>query len=182
MKNTGRSFAEALRFHRQQAKLTQKALARMCGISRTYVVMLEKAEAPPPSDEVIANLEKNLDLERHFLRSIAHFERCPKDIQKKVELLSEELLASRRKNRKLLKALVLAMAEASSANDGLREKLAEIAARDENIRDILEFSSSQKTSPENLIQAISDLMDENVAGEIQNIPEQIEPLSKQGYS
>ena len=182
MENARRSFAEALRFYRHEAGLTQKALARMCGISRTYVVMLEKAEAPPPSDEVIANLEKSLDLDQHCLRSMAHFERSPQDIQKNIQLLSEEILTTRRQNQKLLAALLVAMVGACSSNDELKEKLNEIARGNENMRRLLDLSSLRKTSAGAIIQAVSDFIHENPPDEIKKIPEQIERISKQGYS
>jgi len=79
--NRDESFGDALRRLRMESHLTQKDLAELSGISRTYIIMLEKGKAPAPSDEVSLALEKALHIPEGTLRDIAHLERTPADVR-----------------------------------------------------------------------------------------------------
>ncbi len=117
------SFREALRRYRAEAHLTQKDLAELSGISRTYIIMLEKGKAPAPSDAVTKALEKALHIPEGGLLDIAHLERTPADVRSRLERASEELAKSVQEKEQLQEALLLCLTHQSFWETGAARQL-----------------------------------------------------------
>lgn len=63
MPNTG----DLLRLKRLEKKYTLEMTAKMVGVSINYISKLEKSENSNPSDEIIVNLARVLDLDEDYL-------------------------------------------------------------------------------------------------------------------
>jgi len=75
------TFGETVRRWRKRVGLTQKELAEACGVSRNYLVMIEKGSAAPPSDRVIDALERALGIGQGQLAWVAHLQRAAQDVR-----------------------------------------------------------------------------------------------------
>lgn len=62
-----RNIGELLRLKRLEKKYTLEATAKLVGVSINYISELEKGNRSNPSDEVIVNLAKVLDLDEDDL-------------------------------------------------------------------------------------------------------------------
>ena len=132
MRETPRNkFGDLLKKLRLEAHLTQKDLAARSGISRTYVIMLEKSEAPAPSDQVTQALENALGVSRGTLLDVSHLERSPRDVQERLASLEAEVSSERERREGLESLLIEAVVEGSfqltetSAAQRFREALRE---------------------------------------------------------
>ena len=163
------SFAQALRRYRKLAKATQKALARMCGISRSYKIMLEKADAPPPSDPIIIKLENSLGLPQNTLMTLAHLERSPRDIRNKIEFLSDEMLTIKEQKKQLAAALLTALMAIYTNNDYVRQKCSDIINGNETLRSFFNPAGSKDFSLEKLSNYVSDFIKESASSRIEEI-------------
>ena len=100
------SFGQVIRDLRRKQGLTQAQVAEATGVSRNYIVMLEKGTSPPPSDECIRRLEKALGVPKNHLRDIGHFERAPKDLRSKLTSLEKSLAQERAAKQEYLTAFL----------------------------------------------------------------------------
>jgi len=99
-------FAAAIRSRREARGLSQSELARLCGLTPSYISLLESRKKPPPSDEVVDKLAAALDVDRRVLLDLAHIERTPSDVRRKLRRLEGGLKRQNRLNRKLLDEVV----------------------------------------------------------------------------
>ncbi len=97
-----KDFAYWLRVGRERAGLNQAQLASKVDQSSSYISMLESRKKPPPSDEVVRKLALALDIEEERLLEVAHIERTPPDIQRKVIDLGHALAAQNQSRKTLL--------------------------------------------------------------------------------
>src|SRR5690349_13401530 len=89
---TSSTFAEFLRSGRERAGLTQAALAEKCGLTGSYISLLESGKKPAPSDRVVKRLASVLSLDAGAALEVAHLERAPEDIRRTLERLRKQAL------------------------------------------------------------------------------------------
>jgi SOS-response transcriptional repressor LexA/DNA-binding XRE family transcriptional regulator len=123
------SFGETIRHLRREKDLTQAQVAEATGVSRNYIVMMEKGTSPPPSDECIRRLEKALGVPRNHLRDIGHFERAPKDLRSKLTSLEKSLAQERAAKEEYLTAFLTYILGRFVMPSGLGRRLREIFSK-----------------------------------------------------
>jgi SOS-response transcriptional repressor LexA len=97
------SIGQIIRNRRKELGLTQDQLARRIDISKPYLSNIETgAVSNPPSDTVLANMERVLEIGAGELRHLAHLERTPSDIRQEHEDLSAEVRKLRGMFRQLI--------------------------------------------------------------------------------
>jgi len=94
------TFADFLRAGREQAGLTQAALAAKCRLTGSYISLLESGKKPAPSDRVVKRLAAALSLPPEEALEVAHIDRAPEDLRRALERLRgqamrEQLLRER---------------------------------------------------------------------------------------
>lgn len=99
-----KDFAYWLRAGRERAGLTQAQLAAAISQSSSYVSMLESRRKPPPSDEVVRRIADALEIEEERLLEVAHIERTPPDIQRKILSLQGQVTRGKTLLERLLPA------------------------------------------------------------------------------
>jgi transcriptional regulator with XRE-family HTH domain len=102
-------FAATLRAVRARMDLSQAEVAKRAGLTASYLSMLESRRKPPPSDAVVKRLARALDLEPSFLLEIAHLERTPEDIRRRMAGLRRSLETEKEVSRKVLRGPFLEM-------------------------------------------------------------------------
>jgi phage repressor protein C with HTH and peptisase S24 domain len=108
------SFGEFVRHRRLELKLTQDQVAARTGISKPYLSNIETGRTKnPPSDRVLALLERVLDFSKGTLRNMADDLRTPMDVRQKVEILAAEV----EKLRGVLKGLLTKRPGGAKAKD-----------------------------------------------------------------
>lgn len=118
------NFGDILRKRREELGLTQDALALLAGISKPYLSNIETGRAKnPPTDRVLAELEKHLQMAAGELTRLAHLARTPCDVLQEHETLSAENV----KLKKLLSELLQKSPGSSAAN------LHEVLTKHENL-------------------------------------------------
>ncbi|MHC4470298.1 MAG: helix-turn-helix domain-containing protein [Planctomycetota bacterium] len=95
-------FADFLKEARERAGLTQTELAEKAGLTGSYISILESRKKPPPSDPVLKRLARALRVAESKLLEVAHLDRSPEDIRKKIRALDRHLRLEKRLTRKLL--------------------------------------------------------------------------------
>jgi SOS-response transcriptional repressor LexA len=97
------ALGQIIRQKREQLGLTLEQVSRQVGFSKPYLSTVETGRVRnPPSDRLLAALEKALDFEPGLLRHIAHVERLPQDIRRQYEAAEAE----NEKWRQLIRTLV----------------------------------------------------------------------------
>jgi SOS-response transcriptional repressor LexA len=81
---------------RQARRLTLERLAGMAGCTRSYLSMIERGHAPPPSEEILERLERALLLPRGALLRAAHWEAAPADVKRELAQMQKGRSAARR--------------------------------------------------------------------------------------
>ncbi len=76
------TFGEFLRQARRDKKISQRALADKLGVSFTYLSKIENDVMPPPSEDLLIKLAKELEIEADKL--ILEGNKVPTDIQKTI--------------------------------------------------------------------------------------------------
>jgi transcriptional regulator with XRE-family HTH domain len=99
-------FAALLLDARNRAGLTQAQVAVAAGLTPSYLSFIENRKKPPPSDEVCRRLAKVLSLPEKRVLEVAHMERAPEALQKKVKTLTHSLKRERRSRRRALESLL----------------------------------------------------------------------------
>jgi len=103
------SLGNIIRKKREQLNLTLDEVGNRAGYSKPYLSTIETGKVKnPPSDKVLAKLERILQFESGLLLHIAHMERMSPDIRQQYESAEAE----NQKWRQLIKNLVSAKADA----------------------------------------------------------------------
>jgi len=138
------SLGQIIRQKREQLGLTLDEVSNRVGFSKPYLSTIETGKVKnPPSDQLLAKLEKVLQFERGLLLHIAHMERMPTDIRQEYESAEAEsqkwrqfiksLIHKKTDSRRLSKLLVesnldIEQAEASLAAGRLVPIINKVAA------------------------------------------------------
>lgn len=97
------SLGQIIRKKREQMSLTLDEISNRVGFSKPYLSTIETNKVKnPPSDDLLAKLEKVLEFEPGLLLHIAHMEHLPSDIRHEYESTEAENL----KLRQFLKNLI----------------------------------------------------------------------------
>ncbi len=99
-------FASLVRTARTQRGWTQVQLAEAAGMTPSYISFLENRKKPPPSDQAVERLARALKTPPGPLLELAHLERAPGPLQRKVKALSHSLRRERRSRLRLLESLL----------------------------------------------------------------------------
>jgi len=85
------SLGQIIRKKREQMNLTLDEVGARIGFSKPYLSTIETGKVKnPPSDELLAKLEKVLHFEPGVLLHIAHLERVPPDVRQQYESTEAE--------------------------------------------------------------------------------------------
>jgi len=97
------SLGQIIRKQRERLNLTLDEVGSRVGFSKPYLSTIETGKVKnPPSDELLAKLEKVLEFEQGLLLHIAHMESLPPDIRQEYESAEAE----NDKLRRLIKNLI----------------------------------------------------------------------------
>ncbi len=99
-------FATYLKEAREAAGLNQSELAEQVGLTGSYISVLESRRKPPPSDPVLKRMATVLGKPEQELIEVAHLDRTPDDIRKKIRALDRRLSLERKVTSSLLKNLL----------------------------------------------------------------------------
>ena len=99
-------FAGLLIAAREKARLTQAYVAQAAGLTPSYLSFIENRKKPPPSDEVCRRLAEVLGLPARKLVEVAHLERAPETVRRRVRTLRHTLRRERRSRRRVLESLL----------------------------------------------------------------------------
>ncbi|MHC4912793.1 MAG: XRE family transcriptional regulator [Planctomycetota bacterium] len=117
------SLGQIIRKKREELKLTLDEVSTRIGFSKPYLSTIETGKVKnPPSDELLAKLEKTLKFEPGLLLHIAHLERIPPDIRQEYESAEAENL----RMRQFIKRLVNRKASARQLSNLLAKSKLEI--------------------------------------------------------
>jgi len=108
------SLGQIIRQKREQLHLTLDEVGNRVGFSKPYLSTIETGKVKnPPSDELLAKLERILEFEPGLLLHIAHMERLPSDIRQEYESAEAE----KQKWRQFVKNLIHKKADAGRLSD-----------------------------------------------------------------
>jgi transcriptional regulator with XRE-family HTH domain len=99
-------FAGLLIAAREKARLTQAFVAQAAGLTPSYLSFIENRKKPPPSDDVCRRLADVLGLPARKLIEVAHLERAPETVRRRVRSLHHTLRRERRSRRRVLESLL----------------------------------------------------------------------------
>ena len=136
-------FATLLIAARERLGITQAQLATSAGLTPSYLSLIENRKKPPPSDSVCERLAGVLGIPSRELLEVAHLQRSPTTVQRRVNTLNGKLSRERRARGLVLEWLLspfLSMATpgafefdwlpgSSGRNHRLREVLAVLGRR-----------------------------------------------------
>jgi len=88
-------FPAYLRKAREKSGLTQAAVATACGLTGSYISLLESGRKPAPSDRVVRKLASALDLDVEEALRTAHLDRAPRDLRADVDRLRRQAAMER---------------------------------------------------------------------------------------
>ncbi len=112
------SLGQIIRKKREQLNLTLDEVSIRIGFSKPYLSTIETGKVKnPPSDELLAKLEKILDFESGLLLHIAHMERLPSDIRQEYESAEAE----NQKWRQIAKNMINTKTDGGQLNKFLTE-------------------------------------------------------------
>lgn len=98
-------FAAYLKEARSRAGLTQAGLAARCGLTGSYISLLESGRKPSPSDPVVRRLAASLGLDGTEALQVAHLDRAPEDLRRTVERLRRQARRERELRERTAEAL-----------------------------------------------------------------------------
>ncbi|MHC4549741.1 MAG: helix-turn-helix domain-containing protein [Planctomycetota bacterium] len=99
-------FAGLLVAARERARMTQAQAAVAAGLTPSYLSFIENRKKPPPSDEVCRRLAEVLGISARRLIEVAHLERAPETVRRRVRSLRHTLKRERRSRRRVLESLL----------------------------------------------------------------------------
>ncbi len=112
------SLGQIIRQKREQLNLTLDEVGNRVGFSKPYLSTIETSKVKnPPSDELLAKLEKILEFEPGLLLHIAHIEGLPSDIRHEYESAEAE----NKKWRRIVKNIIDNKADASQLGELLSQ-------------------------------------------------------------
>jgi transcriptional regulator with XRE-family HTH domain len=98
-------FADYLKGAREKSGLTQSVLAERCGLTGSYISLLESGKKPAPSDRVVKRLATVLGLRLDDVLQVAHLDRAPDELRKTVERLRRQAIREREMRERTAEAL-----------------------------------------------------------------------------
>jgi transcriptional regulator with XRE-family HTH domain len=99
-------FATVLLDARKRSGLTQAQLAVSAGLTPSYLSFIENRKKPPPSDEVCRRLGEVLGIPAKELIDVAHMERAPEPLRRRVNTLTQSLHKERKSRLRALKSML----------------------------------------------------------------------------
>lgn len=111
-----------IREARRRRGMTLAQVAAQVGCARSYLSELESGKRPPPSDEIIAALERALAVQAGTLADAAAWGRTPSRVRREVSRLSEQAArASRAKEELILRLSKMKGLDAALKSGELRD-------------------------------------------------------------
>ncbi len=155
-------FAAVLLAARAEAGLTQAELATAAGLTPSYLSFIENRKKPPPSDEVCRRLAKVLDMTPAKLVDVAHLERAPEPLRKRVRSLTHSLKRERHSRKRLLESLLspFLFGDPPGFNESAIDMLSISAARRRRIRDVLKAVGRRHADRERQVSRVVDQLPE----------------------
>jgi transcriptional regulator with XRE-family HTH domain len=98
-------FAGTILAARIKAGLTQSQVAAAAGLTASYLSFIENRKRPPPSDEVVTRLARVLKVPDRRLVELAHYERAPAPLRRRLQSLDASLRRERRSRLNFLRSL-----------------------------------------------------------------------------
>jgi len=83
----GGSFGSEILAARKQRGMTQDALAKATGMSKSYLCQIERGDAPPPREEKVRRIARALGLAEDTLVAGAHLAQLPDDLRAQIARL-----------------------------------------------------------------------------------------------
>jgi phage repressor protein C with HTH and peptisase S24 domain len=112
------SLGQIIRQKREQLNLTLDEVSNRVGFSKPYLSTIETGKVKnPPSDELLAKLEKMLEFEPGLLLHIAHIEGLPSDVRQEYESAEAE----NKKLRQIVKNIIDNKADAGRLGELLSQ-------------------------------------------------------------
>jgi transcriptional regulator with XRE-family HTH domain len=131
-------FAALLIAARDRRGLTQAQLAVSAGLTPSYVCLLENRKKPPPSDLVCERLAAVLGIPARELLDVAHLQRSPTTVQRRMRTLSGKLSREQRSSHRLLESLLSPIfGTPTSWIEGAFEWLGGSPSRNRRLREVL---------------------------------------------
>jgi transcriptional regulator with XRE-family HTH domain len=152
-------FAAILGEARAGKGLTQAQLALAAGLTASYVSFLENRKKPPPSDDVCERLARVLEIPARRLLEVAHMERAPTTVRRRLQSLASTLRRERRSRRRALESLLspFLLQGPPGYLEGALDTLSTIPARRRRrIREVLDAIGRRNVDREGEISRIVD--------------------------
>lgn len=132
-------FAATLVAARERRGLTQAQLAVSAGLTPSYVCLLENRKKPPPSDAVCERLADVLGVPPRELLEVAHVQRSPATVQRRLRSLSGKLSKEQRSRHRLMDSLLSPLLVASPTGwlESAVEWIGGGAAKRRRLREVL---------------------------------------------
>ncbi|HUT30023.1 MAG TPA: LexA family transcriptional regulator [Sedimentisphaerales bacterium] len=112
------SLGQIIRKKREQLNLTLDEVSTRIGFSKPYLSTIETGKVKnPPSDQLLAKLEKALKFEPGLLLHIAHLERVPPDVRQHYESTEAE----NKKWRQFVRSIINKKPDAAQLDDLLND-------------------------------------------------------------
>jgi transcriptional regulator with XRE-family HTH domain len=152
-------FAALLVAAREKLGITQAQLAVSAGLTPSYVCLLENRKKPPPSDAVCERLAAVLGVPPGDLLEVAHLQRSPETVQRRVRALSGRLSREQRSRHRLLESLLSPFLVATPTKwiEDAFEWIGGGAARRRRLREVLQALGRRH---QDRATAVSRLVDE----------------------
>lgn len=152
-------FATLLVTARERRGITQAQLATSAGLTPSYVCLLENRKKPPPSDGVCERLAAALGISAKELLEVAHLQRSPLTVQRRIRALSGKLSREQQSHHRVLESLLSPFLFEAPANwlEGAMEWLGGGAARHRRLREVLAALGRRR---QDKATAVSRLLDE----------------------
>jgi transcriptional regulator with XRE-family HTH domain len=152
-------FSAILVAARERLGITQAQLATSAGLTPSYVCLLESGKKPPPSDRVCERLATVLGIPARQLLEVAHLQRSPATVQKRVRTLRGRLSREQRSRQRVLATLLspFLFESAPSWLEGAVEWIGGTALRKRRLREVL---SALGRRHQDRATAVSRLVDE----------------------
>jgi transcriptional regulator with XRE-family HTH domain len=155
-------FAAVLLAARARAGLTQAELATAAGLTPSYLSFIENRKKPPPSDEVCRRLAEVLDIPAKDLVDVAHLERAPEPLRKRVRSLTHSLKRERHSRKRLLETLLspFLFGGPPGFSESAFDTLSISSARRRRIRDVFKAVGRKHADRERQVSKLVDQLPE----------------------
>lgn len=86
-----KSVGQVIKARREELSLTLEAVARVAGLTKSYLSMVENGKvANPPSDAALAAIERALEIADGELRRVAAWQNTPPQVRERIERLEDQ--------------------------------------------------------------------------------------------